>query len=89
MTWTRGKVDFDKILAVVGNHLMEHPDPFVRKWPCIDASRIVKAHMSAKTGQPLGEPLTVPSTEEENEEAAPESSIHICVHPPSRSHRIL
>jgi hypothetical protein len=75
------KVDFDKILQSLVT-TMEHPDPFVRKVAMYWMSRIVKAHMSAKT-RPVDlvnpDGTVSPRKQEENEEPVPPSPASISV----------
>lgn len=74
------KVDFDKILQSLVT-TMEHPDPFVRKVAMYWMSRIVKAHMSAKT-RPVGlvnPDGTVDRKQEETAEPTPPSPASISV----------
>lgn len=75
------RVDFDKLLQSLVT-TMEHPDPFVRKVAMYWMSRIVKAHMSAKSGalesvNPDGTAST--RKEDDKEELLPLSSTSISV----------
>jgi vacuole morphology and inheritance protein 14 len=75
------KVDFDKILQSLVT-TMEHPDPFVRKVAMYWMSRIVKAHMSAKT-RPVDlvnpDGTVSPRKQEETEEPTTPSPASISV----------